>query len=183
LTQVHFEPPNSAANGELRFPPPERQYWPEPESVLSSNGGPGSDWAVLRLIGLTGSAEAGLKARGGFALAENVALERADEVVRVAGFGGDYDPTGAGRNGENSAHHSLQASTGGLRGVCAGPRGALRGSLSYSGYFLTGASGAPILNSSGEALGLHTHGEGVVGCGASALAPELRSALERLRRR
>jgi V8-like Glu-specific endopeptidase len=182
LIQVHFEPPASAANGELRFPPPERQFWPEPNTLLFSNGAPGADWAVLRLTGPSAAARAELAGRGGFTLAEGAAGVRAEGEVRVPGFGGDYDPTGAGRRGENAAHHVLQASSGGLRGECRNGRGVLRGSLSYSGYFLTGASGAPILNRAGEALGLHTHGEGAIGCGASVRSPELRSALERSRR-
>lgn len=183
LTQVHFEPPASAANGELRFPPPNRQFWPEPGAVQVSNGAPGSDWAVLRLIAPSAEANQELAARGGFALAKVGARETAEAEVSVLGFGGDYDPAGAGRSGENAAHHGLQMSSGELRGECRDARGGLRGSLSYSGYFLTGASGAPILNSAGEALGLHTHGEGALGCGASVQAPELRSALERSRRR
>lgn len=183
LTQVHFEPPASAANGELRFPPPERQFWPEPNTLHVSNGAPGADWAVLRLTSPSASARAELAARGGFALAQDALRNSADGEVRVLGFGGDYDPAGAGRRGENAAHHGLQMSSGRLRGACRDARGVLPGSRSYSGYFLTGASGAPILNRADEALGLHTHGEGAVGCGASVQAPELRSALERLRRR
>ncbi len=182
LVQVHFEPPASAADGELRFPPPERQFWPEPNTLRVSNGAPGADWAVLQLRSPTAAGQAELTARGGFALVEGAASTSMQTEVRAPGFGGDYEPAGAGPRGESFAHHTLQESRGTLHGACADQRGALPGSLSYSGYFLTGASGAPIVNAAGEALGLHTHGEGLQGCGASALTPALRSAINRIRR-
>ncbi|MBX7058876.1 MAG: serine protease [Leptospirales bacterium] len=158
-------PPASAADGELRFAPPQRQWSIDSRSIRSSVAGPGADWAIFRLgAPLDASAPAEQFPDGLHSVEQ---LPVAGAAIRVPGFGGDA--LGVGQS-PGAAHHSLRAASGQFRGGCG------RG-LEYSGIFTEGMSGAPALDENGAVFAIHTHGLGPKGCGTSLREDNLRRAL------
>lgn len=165
---AEFNVPLSNANGTVNHPPVADQYPVDEDSIEFSDNGVGDDWAVARLHP-NSLGETAFDNQGAFTLATSmpVFVPGFGPTARVTGYGIDSTPSAA-RNGVQ------QTATGGMVAVTFDI-------LSYSVDTDNGNSGGPIiLESSGQALGIHTNG----GCessgfntGTSILKSSLQTAI------
>lgn len=141
---AEFNVPLSTTGGALVHPPPEFQFPVDPASLIWNNGGIGNDYAICHLLtntlGETASAKFGWFDLGFF-------FPALSETTRISGFGAD----------SGTANQILQTHT----GPFAGSSGF---ELRYTVDTQGGNSGSPVIHeTSGDAIGIHTHG----GCGSS----------------
>ena len=143
LSVAQAEVPLSTATGSLVQPPVDRQ-WPILAGGVTNNGGVGNDYAV-RLVGTNSQGVRPADLYGYFTLATTVPA--AGAAIRVTGYGST-----------TSAFASLTWY--GVNKTHAGPFVGLNGfQLQYTPDTTGGNSGSPvILDSTGEAIGIHTHG-------------------------
>ncbi|MCI0585977.1 MAG: hypothetical protein L0323_03940 [Planctomycetes bacterium] len=162
LTVLQFDVPDSTAGCALVHPPASQQFAVDPGSLAFLAGGIGNDYAVFRCFsnpttGLTTFQEQGA------ALAFAATTPAPGATVRVTGFGTDgTDAAGAG-GGSGNCNCPVAAGTGSRNQVQQTSTGPLLGSpgtqLDYQVDVCGGTAGAPVIEeSSGLAVGIHTHG-------------------------
>ena len=166
---VQFNVPLSNPNGSWNNPHPDDQY-PVDQNSMQSNGGQGigNDWAYF---GAFPNSNTGLRpadAQGEvFTLASPPPVS--GQQIRITGYGTVSPPVPGTWNSVQKTHVGPFALNSGTR-------------LSYSTDTTGGNSGSPvILESTGAAIGIHTH----AGCnsgggannGTSILQPDLQNAL------
>ncbi len=150
-----FNVPLSTSSGGFRAPAPEYQYPIQAGSIQSSgNGGVGNDMATFQTHVNSNTGLAPLTAQGAGYLLAAAAPVPSGQEVRVTGYGlrdGSYPDIPREWSTAQKTH------TGPLTGRTAT-------ALRYRPDTVGGNSGSPvILESTGEAIGIHTHG----GCGVS----------------
>lgn len=169
LSVVQFNVPPSDADGSLNHPPPQDQYAVDGSSVQTNGGGSGigDDWAHF---GCYPNADTGLTpfaAQGdAFRLAAPPLSGTYD--VRVTGYGADISPPESNQAQQTDVG-PLVAST-------------LAAEVGYRADTMGGSSGSPvILEDTGEAIGIHTHGgcvtDGGNNWGTAVMHPALQEAL------
>lgn len=166
---VQFNVPLSNPNGSWNNPHPDDQY-PIDQNSMQSNGGQGigNDWAYF---GAFPNSNTGLRpadAQGGsFVLASPPPA--GGQPIRITGYGTVSSPVPGTWNSVQKTHVGPFTLNSGTR-------------LSYATDTTGGNSGSPIIfESTGEAIGIHTHAGCSSGGGAnngtSMLRPELQTAL------
>jgi V8-like Glu-specific endopeptidase len=143
-TTLQFNVPASQPSGALVNPGIRDQYSVVQSSIVSSNAGIGSDWALFRVAANTTSGLLPRQAQGSqFSLSNN----RTPTNARITGFGTDTGVT----NQTNQIH--------------TGPFGAFSGTrATYSVDTTGGNSGSPVASSASDvAIAIHTNG----GCTAN----------------
>lgn len=152
---MFFNVPLSTASGGFRAPGPEYQYPVQAGSIQSSgNGGVGNDMATFQTHANSNTGMAPLTAQGaGYVLSASVP-SATGQAVRVTGYG---------LRDSNFPDIPLQWNT--AQKTHTGPLTARTGTaIRYRPDTVGGNSGSPvILESTGQAIGIHTHG----GCGVT----------------
>lgn len=139
LAVAEFEVPPSLSSGTVQHPAPEKQFTIASGTISYTNGGVGNDWGCCRLnpnnLGQSASANQGWFALGTF-------IPNVGDTIRITGHGSD---TGVD-NVTNQTH--------------TGPfAGASTTQLTYQVDTTGGNSGSPVIDeTSGQAIGIHTHG-------------------------
>ena len=144
-TVVQFNVPPSSSTGGTRNPPPQDQYPVDVASKKFTAGGVGNDWCVFKTK-MSAGQHAGTRQGAFFKLSSS--RPPVNDATRITGYG-----TTSPRN---SRSQTQQTHVGPLR-TNSGTR------LCYHTDTTGGNSGSPVINSSGLAVGVHTHG----GCGSS----------------
>lgn len=151
---MFFNVPLSTSGGGFRAPPPEYQYPVQNGSIRSTNGGVGNDFATFRTHSNSNTGLSPMTAQGAaFGLTTPPAAN--NQTVRVTGYG---------LRDANFPQIPLEWSR--TQKTHTGPLTAnSSNTIRYRPDTTGGNSGSPvILESSGLAIGVHTHG----GCGASS---------------
>ncbi|MBT8485154.1 MAG: hypothetical protein KJO43_06210 [Phycisphaerae bacterium] len=147
---MEFNVPLSTGGGALQHPGPEDQYAIDPTSMQSNGGqGIGNDWAYFGCFPNTETGLTPVEAQGDFfVLSLPPAVGGQD--IRITGYGTTSSPVPPQWNQVQKTH--------------AGPYASFAGSaVAYTTDTTGGNSGSPVINeSTGFAIGIHTHG----GCGA-----------------
>lgn len=143
--QVHFNVPPSSSTGGIVLPPPDQQYRYDTTAVQRLDAGVGNDWTVASTLrNATTGLYAGQRQGSYYQLVTPPALV-AGQQIRITGYGTDSDnPT---RSQTQQTH--------------VGPRvaGSNATALGYQTDTTGGNSGSPVvLESTGQAIGVHTHG-------------------------
>ena len=152
---IQFNVPLSNGEGGLNHPPPEDQYARDPSSTQGNGGqGVGSDWAYF---GCFPNANTGLTPYE----AQQESYTLADVQPPVQGQ--DIRITGYGSGGQLPEWNQVQKTH-------AGPFVTSNGStVQYQADTTGGNSGSPVIDdSTGLAIGIHTHGGCNVGGGANS---------------
>ncbi len=154
---LQFNVPSSNANGGTVNPGPEDQYTIIQDSIVFRNNGVGNDWAVLDVQNNSQTGLHPIEAQGkSFSLVQN----HSADTIRITGFGVD---TG-------SSNQTQQTHTGPLRSASGT-------SLNYAVDTEGGNSGSPVIDeSTGNAIGIHTHGGCSVSGGGNSGTSTLNSA-------
>lgn len=146
-----FNVPLSDANGNYRFPGPEDQYSVDPNSMQVANNGVGNDWCYFGCFPNSNTGLTAFQAQGSsFQLADPQPIQGGD-MIRITGHGSTSFPVDPSWNGAQKTQLGpyFQFTTMELR---------------YRTDTTGGNSGSPvILETTGEAIGIHTHG----GCGSA----------------
>jgi hypothetical protein len=148
---MQFNVPLSTSGGQVQHPGPEDQYPIDPVSMQSNGGqGIGNDWAYF---GCFPNSETGLTAvqayGGGFFELADFAPADVGQNIRITGYGSTQSPVNPQWNKVQKTH--------------AGPYSGSPGTqVDYQTDTTGGNSGSPVIDeSTGLAIGIHTHG----GCG------------------
>ena len=165
---IEFNVPASTLTGQLIHPGPQDQYVVDKGSLQTDGGaGVGKDWAYFGVFPNPVTGKTPGEAQGAwFRLAPPPAA--ASEVVRVTGFGSDFTPSPTLNQTQQSATGPLVTSSGSV--------------LEFQVDTQGGNSGSPIvLESTGEAIGINTHGgceaAGGANRGTASTLAELQAAL------
>lgn len=135
---ISFNPPQSAPNGQVRFPSPQNQYTIDQRSFVFRDRGPGNDWGVFRVFNNSQTGRQPIDAQGTFRLRRSLSAQN----IRVTGFGVDQGSS----NQTNQTH--LGRNTGSSGNI-----------LRYNADTEGGNSGSPVIDeATGAAIGIHTHG-------------------------
>lgn len=135
---ISFNPPASASDGSVRFPPPEDQYSIIQDSFVFADNGPGDDWGVFRVRDNSETGDQPRDDRGFFRRQRTLSAQN----IRITGFGVDSGTT----NQTNQTHVGTNTGSSGTR-------------LRYNADTNGGNSGSPVINeANGRAIGIHTHG-------------------------
>lgn len=146
-----FNVPASNSNGSTNNPGPEDQYAVDPSSIQTNGGqGIGNDYAYFGVFPNSNTGLTPFEAQGSEFVISNPPAFQNGQQIRITGFGVDFN--------DNTRNQTQQTHV--------GPR--VNTSLSTEVEYQTdtegGNSGSPvILESTGDAIGIHTHG----GCGSS----------------
>lgn len=156
--QMHFNVPPSSSGGRLRQPHPDDQYPYDTSSLRRLAAGVGSDWAVFATVRNSNHGQYPGERQGAWF---QLGTPPARGTIRITGYGVDRDQRD--RNQVQQTH--------------TGPLSFLSGSrLCYVVDTEGGNSGSPvILEATGEAVGIHTHG----GCSTSGSGCNSGTALNR----
>ncbi len=155
IDTVQFNVPLSTSNGTLVHPPPEDQYPVDPASRQFANTGLGNDWAYFGAFPNPITGKTAGEAQGvWFTLAPGAPAFDPNLTIRITGYGVDGSP--AQHNGVQQTHVGPLLSTG-------------PDVLSYGADTFSGNSGSPVVvEQTGMAVGIHTHGGCTVGGGANS---------------
>ncbi len=154
LDVVQFNVPLSTPGGMLQHPGPEDQYAVDPASTQLTNGGIGNDWGYF---GCFANSETGMSP--GEAQGSSFTLAAApppvvNQLIRITGYGTDSSP---------SEWNQIQQTH-------AGPYASFNGTtVQYATDTMGGNSGSPVIDeTTGLAIGIHTHGGCSGGGGANS---------------
>lgn len=150
IATAMFRVPLSTAGGTAQMSAPEDQYPVDPASMQFQNAGVGADWAYFGCFANSNTGLTPYQREGvAFALQSVTALDPG-ATVRVTGHGYDASPA--------TWNYVQQTSTGPWSGLTTG-------AVDHQADTQGGNSGSPvILESSGAAIAVHTHG----GCSATS---------------
>ncbi len=151
LSTIQFKVPLSTSGGSIVNPHPDHQYAVDASSVQGNGGaGVGNDWAYYGVFPNSNTGKTPFQAYG---VAHNLDTTPpgAGGSARVTGYGTTSSPVSPTWNQVQKTH--------------AGPYSSFSGtSLGYGMDTTGGNSGSPVIHeSTGTAIGIHTHG----GCGTS----------------
>jgi V8-like Glu-specific endopeptidase len=139
LQVLQFNVPTSNSNGSIRHPGPEHQY-----AVKSGSVKQGTDWAVFEVNANSVTGKTAINAQG---KSFNVVRVNSAGTIRITGYGVD----------SGSSNQTQQTHTGPLASITSTK-------IHYATDTEGGNSGSPIIDeSTGNAIGVHTHG----GCSTS----------------
>lgn len=172
LRDVHFNIPQSQANGAIVAPPLADQFPVVPGSIVFADNGPGRDWAVFNLgPDAAGNNRLAVHAQGAFfRISRDVSFF--NFRFRVTGYGADGPPTCFGNDQQPGCVNATQNADNNTQQTHTGP---------MLGEFGTGAdvrweyrvdtqggnSGSPIIvDGTDLVVGIHTH-PGCLGGGAN----------------
>ena len=143
---IEFNVPVSNPDGSYNHPGPEDQYPVDPASVQFVNGGVGNDWCTFGCFPNANTGLTAFEAQGDSFELELPDPVGRDDVIRITGHGTTYAPVDPSFNGAQKTH--------------TGPHSSFNGSaLGYRTDTTGGNSGSPvILENTGKAIGIHTHG-------------------------
>lgn len=148
---MQFNVPLSTSSGQLVNPPPEDQYSVDATSVQSNGGlGVGNDYAYLGCFANSNTGLTPAQAQGSTFVIVNPPAYQNGQTIRITGYGTDSTP---------SQNNQVQQTN-------TGPRVSASGTtVSYQTDTEGGNSGSPVIfESTGQAIGIHTHG----GCSTTA---------------
>ncbi|MEM7201576.1 MAG: trypsin-like peptidase domain-containing protein [Planctomycetota bacterium] len=149
---VGFNLPLSTAGGSTVQPPPDDQYSVDLRTVQRLSGGTGRDWAVMAFVRNSNHGLYPGQKQGGWFDIGQVPSAISGVDIRITGNGSVSPPVSRRWNYVTKTHVGPRAST------------STANALAYRTDTTGGNSGSPvILESTGEAIGIHTHG----GCGSS----------------
>ncbi|MCG8688812.1 MAG: T9SS type A sorting domain-containing protein, partial [Desulfobacterales bacterium] len=142
---LEFNVPKSSSNGAIRHPAPEHQYTVNQGSIVSGSAtSQGTDWAVFTVYKNSKTRKSPIQAQG---KSYNVVRVNSAKNIRITGFGVD----------DGSANQTQQTHVGPFSS-------SNNNKLYYSTDTRGGNSGSPVIDAStGNAIGVHTHG----GCSSS----------------
>ena len=167
-TMAHFNVPLSSSAGIRRFPPPDHQYALDMSTLRKSDNGVGQDWAVVSSVRNSNHHSYAGQQQGWFKLGAIPEMNFHQQTIRVTGFGSVNRPVSPTWNGAQKTQ--------------VGPGASVANAINYRTDTTDGNSGSPvILVSTGEVIGIHTHG----GCtpfdgtnsGTRIDLPELQTAI------
>ncbi len=153
LDVVEFNVPLSTSNGTLQHPGPEDQYPVDADSVQSVSGGVGNDWCYFGCFRNSETLLSAYEAQGAAYDLAATAPPVSGQSIRITGYGTDSSPPEWNQ----------------IQQTHAGPYIALSGStVQYQTDTQGGNSGSAIVDeSTGLAIGIHTHGGCTSGGGAN----------------
>jgi len=166
---VEFNVPLSNGNGAVQHPAPADQYNVDADSFQGSSEAVGDDWAYFGCFRNTETDLLPFEAQGDWFDLASTPPPLAGQNVRITGYGDTSPPTPREWNG--------------IQKSASGPYAGFEGTiLSYAVDTTVGNSGSPILDTStGEVIGVHTHGgcdgEGGANLGTAINHPALLNAL------
>ena len=150
---IQFNVPESTENGSLQHPGPEDQYAVDFESMQFSNQGVGDDWAYFGCFQNTETGLTAAEAQGDFFQISTME-PGVTEPIRITGYGSDSSPW--------QWNHVQQTHLGPLASMNST-------SMQYQTDTTGGNSGSPVIDeTSGMAVGIHTHGGCNAGGGANS---------------
>lgn len=160
--EVHFNVPPSTSTGAIVLPPPEHQYRYDTAAVQRLNAGIGQDWTVASTLrNATTGLYAGQRQGGYYDLVTPPAFA-GGQVIRITGYGVDSDNRDRSQTQQTHTGPRVNVST--------------ANALGYQTDTTGGNSGSPvILESTGQAVGVHTHG----GCSSSGTGNNWGTAFNR----
>lgn len=148
-TMAHFNVPLSSSSGMQRFPPPDDQYALDLSTLHKLDNGVGQDWAVVSSVRNSNHRLYAGQRQGWFELGTIPSSNFDQETVRITGFGSVSQPISPTWNAVQKTQ--------------VGPGISDTNAINYRTDTTDGNSGSPvILESSGQVIGIHTHG----GCSA-----------------
>ncbi|MCC6675676.1 MAG: hypothetical protein IT436_00905 [Phycisphaerales bacterium] len=142
---VQFNVPLSSAGGGTINPPPEDQYYVEGSSASATSGGIGFDAAYFGVYPNSNTGLTPYQRQGSVYTLAAAAPGGSGQTIRVTGYGTVSSPVSPTWNQVQKTH--------------TGPYAGLSGTnIRYTVDTTGGNSGSPvILDSTGEAIGVHTH--------------------------
>lgn len=153
---VEFDVPLSNPDGSLNHPPPDQQYPVDPASVQFQNGGIGNDWSYFGTHPNSETERTPVEIQGTTYVLGTPPSTPGGETLRITGYG-----TTDGVLAPLTLNQVQKTHTGPLSGVGTT-------SLQYGVDTTGGNSGSVILDeTSGEAIGIHTHAGCTSGGGAN----------------
>jgi hypothetical protein len=149
-TTAMFHTPLSTGGGTAQMSAPENQYPIDRESMQFQNSGVGSDWWYFGCFANSNTGLTPYQREGAAFVLQDVTSLEAGATLRVTGHGSDSTPP--------TWNFVQQTSTGPWTGLGSG-------SIDHQADTQGGNSGSPIIReSTGVAIGVHTHG----GCGPTS---------------
>lgn len=144
--QVHFNVPLSTSTGGLVFPPPQDQYPYDAATLQRLDAGVGSDWTVTTTVRNSNTRQYPGQKQGSWYQLGAVPGSTAGQNIRVTGYGTVSAPVSLTWQQVQKTH------LGTLNQIAAT-------SLCYATDTTGGNSGSPVVQeSTGKAIGIHTHG-------------------------
>ncbi|MCP3903098.1 MAG: hypothetical protein GY715_05625 [Planctomycetes bacterium] len=148
---MQFNVPLSSSGGQVQHPGPDDQYPIDPVSMQTNGGGGiGNDWAYF---GCFENSETGLtpaEAQGDWYVLAGAAPPDIGQDIRITGYGSTSSPVSPTWNKVQKTHSGPYEGSPGTQ-------------VDYQTDTTGGNSGSPVIDeSTGHAIGIHTHG----GCGS-----------------
>jgi len=149
---LQFNVPSSLSDGTIQHPPARDQYSINQQSITYQNGGVGNDWAVFSVFD---NSETGLQPIAAYGVSFDLAQDLTPNSLRVTGYGVDGPapnfgwPPPSPRNSDSQTQQTHLGSNANSSGT----------TMRHTADTQPGNSGSPIIDeSTGRALGVHTHG-------------------------
>ena len=147
---LQFNVPQSLSNGTIQHPHPDHQYSVNQPSVIYTNSGVGNDWAVFEVFNNSNTNLQPIQAQNAsFSVVQN----NSSSQLRVTGYGVDGpspyygNPPPRNSNSQTQQTH-LGSNVNSIGNV-----------IRHTSDTQAGNSGGPIIDeSTGNAIGIHTHG-------------------------
>ncbi len=144
-TMALFNVPLSSLSGTPRFPPPDHQYALDLSTLRMASRGVGQDWAVVSSVRNSNHHSYAGQKQGWFKLGAIPEMNFHQQTIRITGFGAVNRPVSPTWNGAQKTQ--------------VGPGASVANAINYRTDTTDGNSGSPvILESTGEVIGIHTHG-------------------------
>ena len=141
---VHFNVPDSSADGKIH-PSKDFDIYPlDKESIIIADNGKGDDYAVFRLAKNPITNEFPGDTQGYYPVSFSKVYP--GDGIRIISFGADRD------EGDEHRNYTQQTSSANIIEV-------QEGYLSYQADTWGGSSGAPVIDNEGKVIGIHTHGD------------------------
>lgn len=143
---VQFNVPLSNSNGSVNHPPPEDQYAVDAASIQRTSGGVGNDWAYFGVFPNSNTFLQPYQVQGSTLILASSAPPPSGQLIRITGYGTTSLPVPPQWNQVQKTHAGSYFSMSGT-------------TVRYRADTTGGNSGSPVIDeSSGLAIGVHTHG-------------------------
>lgn len=155
LQVIEFNYPLSDSDGNWQHAHPDDQYVVDVTSIQALNAGTGSDWGYFGCFANTNTGLTAFQAQGASFILAGSAPPADNRTIRITGNGSTDNSVPPEFNRAQKTH------TGQLVGN-------ISNRLSYTADTSGGNSGSPVIDeTTGEAIGVHTHGGCTTGGGAN----------------